>query len=216
MTRFRRLFAILPVVLAIGMVWAPHVRGQALPGPSAAVNVPGGGTVRDASTEPASQGPAPEGAKGENYKLGTGDKMKINVYGEDDLSGEFAVDGSGNIQFPLIGQIKAAGLTADQFADALTRELGAKYLRDPRVSLQIENYRPFYIMGEVNRPGEYPYEDHLTVLGAIALAGGFTFRADDTEVSIRRNGQTKEDIVPANNATSVYPGDVVQVSERIF
>lgn len=208
MLRFCRLFALLSVVAA-GALTLP-VHAQSLPGPSAAVNVPGGGTVHPVSI------PGAAGARQDNYRLGTGDKVKISVYGEDDLSGEFVVDGSGNIQFPLIGQIKAAGLTADQFADALTKTLGAKYLRDPRVSLQIENYRPFYIMGEVNRPGEYPYENHLTVLGAIALAGGFTFRADDSDVTIRRNGQTKAQTVPADNATPVYPGDVVQVSERIF
>ncbi len=129
----------------------------------------------------------------DSYRLGTGDKLKIVVYGEDDLSGEFFVDGSGQIQLPLLGQVKAAGLTVHEFVDEVGARLGAKYLRDPKVSVQIENYRPFYIIGEVNKPGEYPYESGLSALGAVALAGGYTYRADDSDIYIRRSGGTTEE-----------------------
>jgi polysaccharide export outer membrane protein len=112
--------------------------------------------------------------------------------------------------------VHAAGLTASQFAAALTASLAANYLRDPKVSIQIENYRPFYIMGEVNRPGEYPYENSLSALGAIALAGGYTYRANDTKVYIRRSGSAKEEVFPMSNTTIIYPGDVMRIVERFF
>jgi polysaccharide export outer membrane protein len=152
----------------------------------------------------------------ENYRLGTGDKVKVTVYGEDDLSGEFIIDGSGQVQLPLVGQVKAAGLTIHEFVIELQTMLGAKYLRDPKVSAQIENYRPFYIIGEVNKPGEYPFENSLNALGAVALAGGYTYRADDSDIYIRRNGSTKEQSFPATAATRIYPGDIVRVGERMF
>jgi polysaccharide export outer membrane protein len=157
-----------------------------------------------------------QAALDQGYRLGTGDKMKISVYGEDDLSGEFLVDGSGQVQFPLLGHVHAAGLTVAQFVDSLTAGLAAKYLRDPKVSVQIENYRPFYIMGEVNRPGEYPYENSLSALGAIALAGGYTYRANSSTVYIRRNGSSKEDAYPMSSTPPIYPGDVLRIAERIF
>jgi polysaccharide export outer membrane protein len=152
----------------------------------------------------------------ENYRLGTGDKLRITIYGEEDLSGHFLVDGSGQVQLPLIGQLKAAGLTIHEFTGELTTAYQNGYLKDPKVSVEVENYRPFYIMGEVNKPGEYPYESGLNVLGAIALAGGYTYRADDTEVYVRRNGSSKEVTMPADASTKINPGDIVRVSERIF
>ena len=152
----------------------------------------------------------------ENYRLGTGDKLRITIYGEEDLSGHFLVDGSGQVQLPLIGQLKAAGLTIHEFTGELTTAYQNGYLKDPKVSVEVENYRPFYIMGEVNKPGEYPFESGLNVLGAIALAGGYTYRADDTEVYVRRNGSPKEVTMPADASTKINPGDIVRVSERIF
>lgn len=158
----------------------------------------------------------PGGFEDDNYKLGTGDKLKVTVYGEDDLSGEVIVDGSGQVQLPLVGQVNASGLSVHQFVAEVTQILGSKYLRDPKVSVAIENYRPFYIMGEVNKPGEYPYENNLNVLGAIALAGGYTYRANSDDVYIRRNGSTKEVDLPATALTQIGPGDIVRVPERIF
>lgn len=151
-----------------------------------------------------------------NYHLGTGDKLRVNVYGEDDLSGEFLVDGSGQVQLPLIGQVKAASLTIHEFVAEVTAALQTGYLKDPKVSVEVENYRPFYIMGEVNKPGEYPYESGLTILGAVALAGGYTYRADDSDVYIRHTGSTKEVTVPADHTAKIAPGDIVRVPERIF
>lgn len=198
-------------VLLSGLFLAPSLAQPAgLPGPS--INTP-------AAAPPPPVQPAlvaPLGATDENYRLGTGDKLKVTVYQEPDLSGEMFVDGSGQVQMPLLGQVKAAGLSVHEFVNAVQAILGQKYLRDPRVSVEILNYRPFYIMGEVNKPGEYPFENGLNVLGAIALAGGFSNRANDNEVIIRRSGDVKEVRMPANTSTKINPGDVVRVPERFF
>jgi protein involved in polysaccharide export with SLBB domain len=150
------------------------------------------------------------------YKLDTGDKVRVTVYGEDDLSGEFDVDGSGNVRLPLIGQVHAAGLTLHDFEKAVEANLSDGYLVNPKVSAAVTNYRPFTILGEVNRPGEYPYENGMTVLNAVALGGGYTYRANKDEVYIRRKGTPTEVQVPADDTTAVYPGDTVRVDERIF
>ena len=167
---------------------------------------------QSASGDASAQGSAVD----EHYTLGAGDKVKVTVYGEDDLSGEFLVDGSGHVQLPLIGQVKAAGLTIRQFVDEVTTALENGYLKDPKVSVQVSNYRPFYIIGEVNKPGEYPYESGLTVLRAVALAGGYTYRANDGSVYVRRINEAKEHSMPADATTRVYPGDIIRVPERIF
>lgn len=150
------------------------------------------------------------------YKLDTGDKVKVIVYGEDDLSGEFDVDGSGFVRLPLIGQVRAAGLSLKDFEAAVEVKLAAGYLVNPKVSAAVSSYRPFTILGEVNKPGEYPYENGMTVLNAVALGGGYTYRADKDDVYIRRKGSTSEVKLPADDRTSVYPGDTVRVDERIF
>jgi len=152
----------------------------------------------------------------ESYRLGAGDKMKITVYGEQDLSGEFLVSSNGQVQFPLLGEIHAAGLTAQDFSKTLAAELGAKYLRSPKVSIEIETYRPFYIIGEVNKPGEYPYESGLSLHGAVALAGGYTYRANDSNVYIRRVGSEDETSMRVTGQIKIYPGDVVRIPERFF
>lgn len=195
-----------------GLFGAARADG-ALPGPSIQVTQP------MSTVTPTAQPPVVSGLSGiseDGYRLGSGDKLKVTVYGEDDLSGEFQVDGTGQIQLPLVGQIHAAGLTVREFTADVQKLLGANYLKDPKVSIQIENYRPFYIIGEVNKPGEFPFENNLNVLGAVALAGGFTYRAEDDRVFIRRTGAAKEQAYPASSSTPIYPGDIVRVAERIF
>jgi protein involved in polysaccharide export with SLBB domain len=153
----------------------------------------------------------------QEYKLGAGDKVHVNVFGQSDLTGDFVVDGTGAVQLPLIGQIKAAGLTIQQFEVAIADALrSGQYLKDPRVSVQISGLRPFYIIGEVNKPGEYPCVNDMSVLNAVALAGGYTFRANDSVVYIRRSGEEKEQEFPSDQTTKVHPGDIVRVGERFF
>jgi polysaccharide export outer membrane protein len=156
-------------------------------------------------------------AAGNEYLLDTGDKVKVTVYGEEDLSGEFSVDGSGNATLPMIGAVKAAGRTTAQFSSDIAGVLVArKYLVNPRVSAEVTNYRPFSILGEVQKPGQYPYENGMTVLNAVAVAGGFTYRANQRDVYVRRKGTAAEQRVPADDRTPVFPGDTIRIDERIF
>lgn len=150
------------------------------------------------------------------YELGSGDKVRITVFGETDLSGEYDVDGSGNVRLPLVGQVRAAGLSLHDFEAQIADTLRHGYLRDPKVSVEVTAYRPFYIIGEVTKPGQYPYVNGMTALNAVALAGGYTYRADDSDVYVRRNGHSREVELPADQTTRIYPGDVVRVSERYF
>jgi len=150
------------------------------------------------------------------YKLDTGDKLRVIVFGEMDLGGEYEVDGSGFVRLPLVGQIRAAGLAVNEFENGMKEALEKGYLRDARVSVEVINYRPFYILGQVNKPGEYPYVNGMTVLSAVALAGGYTYRANETNVYIRRRGAEEQRVAPADQVTRVQPGDIITVRERFF
>jgi polysaccharide export outer membrane protein len=164
-----------------------------------------------------SAAPAPAQAVGDDtYKLGTGDKLRVMVFGEMDLGGEYVVDGAGFISLPLIGQLHAAGDTIHQFEAEVTAKLKDGYLKDPRVSVEVINYRPFYIIGEIMKPGEYAYVNGMSVLNAVALAGGYTFRANERQVYIRRSGAGAEQAVMADQTTKIYPGDIIRVAERFF
>lgn len=150
------------------------------------------------------------------YHLGAGDKIRLIVYGEDDLGGEFEVDGTGFVRLPLIGQVQAAGLTVHDFEQMVANQLADGYLRDPHISAEVTTYRPFYIIGEVNKPGEYNYVNGMNVVTAVALAGGYTYRASDDAVYVRRNGSQREEELPANERTIIYPGDIIRIKERFF
>lgn len=153
----------------------------------------------------------------QSYHLDVGDKVKVTVYGEDDLSGEFQVDGVGNIGMPMIGPVHAAGLTTEDFTQAVQQRLvKGGFLVNPRVSAEVTNYRPFTIIGEVNKPGEYPYENGMTVINAVALAGGWTYRAEQNTVFIQHKGSDRKDAVAGSDKTIVRPGDTIIVTERVF
>ncbi|WP_417484386.1 polysaccharide biosynthesis/export family protein [Maricaulis salignorans] len=150
------------------------------------------------------------------YRLGAGDQLRIIVFGEDDLSGEFVVDGRGTVSLPLIGEIDAGGLTPREFQQAFAAALRDGYLNDPRVSVEVINFRPYYILGEVEAAGEYPFSDGLTVMNAVATAGGFTYRANRRVVFIRHAGSDQEIEVPLLAVTEVQPGDTIRIGERFF
>lgn len=150
------------------------------------------------------------------YALGTGDRLRITVFGEPDLSGEFEVDGTGAISISLIGQVMAAGLTSQQLEQTITAKLADGYLRQPQVSAEIINYRPYYILGEVNTAGEYPYNSGLSVLNAVASAGGFTYRANKRVVYIKSMTGGDEVAYELNSQILVQPGDTIRIGERIF
>jgi len=151
------------------------------------------------------------------YRLGAGDKLRITVFNEGDLSGEFAVDGQGFVRLPLVGQLPAAGLTTyaleSRIADAF---VNGGFLVNPRVSVEIMNYRPFYIIGEVAKPGEYAYVNAMSAPNAIALAGGYTDRAVESTVWVRHQGEAKEHELAADETTRIQPGDVIRVSRTTY
>jgi protein involved in polysaccharide export with SLBB domain len=167
-----------------------------------------------AVTEPAR--PAATAAIEASYALGSGDKLRVIVFGETDLGGEFVIDDAGFVRLPLLGQMTAAGRTVRQLEDDIAAKLGAQYLKEPRVSIEILNFRPFYIIGEVNKPGEYPFVVNMSVLNAVAMAGGYTYRANESSVYIRRKGAPDEEKFPADDSTKLRPGDIVNVVERWF
>ena len=152
----------------------------------------------------------------QEYRLGPGDRLSVVVFGQDDLSGEVAVDGQGRISIPLIGQVKAQNRTVNELQEIITELLSKDYLINPRISVEVTNYRPFYIYGQVNKPGSYPYVSGITVRQAIALAGGYTRRASEEPVSITRT--TLDDLIDIEGylKTVVLPGDTIEVYRRLF
>ena len=152
----------------------------------------------------------------EDYRLGAGDRLKVTVFGQPQESGEFEVDGSGNLAYPLLGRVPARGRTVPELQEFIRQQLDEKFIVDPRVSLEVLNYRPFYIYGEVNRAGSYPYVSGLTVRRAVAIAGGFTRRARREPVTVIR--ERREDVAKIDTELDVpvLPGDIIEVSRRLF
>src|SRR5438477_9887736 len=150
------------------------------------------------------------------YTLDSGDKLRIVVFGQDTLSNNYTVDAQGAVTLPLVGAVEARGLTTAQLGGAIASRLRSGYVRDPSVAVEIETYRPFFVLGEVTFPGQYPYVPNMTVENAIAIAGGFTPRASKDKVTITRK-------VPAAPSRYVLPlryplrpGDTIELSERWF
>jgi protein involved in polysaccharide export with SLBB domain len=148
------------------------------------------------------------------YVLGGGDKLRIVVFNEAELSREYEVDGAGKVSMLLVGPVQAAGLTPREFEAALATAL-KKFLRNPKVSVDVIGYRPFYVLGEVNKAGEYPYRNGMNVLSAVAAAGGHTYRANTRVVYIQR-GNDQERSYETTTRVPIYPGDVIRVPERFF
>jgi len=175
-----------------------------------------------AMADPPSLKPVSAGAA-VGYRLGTGDEIKITVFDEKDLSGAFTVDGLGFISMSLIGQVELKGLTLEDARKSIEAKLmdGCQnggtscYLRDPQVTVEMTKGRPYYILGEVNRAGEYPFTSGLTVLNAIAAAGDFTYRADKKKIMITSADGVEREVV-LTSTTPVSPGDRIRIKERFF
>ena len=159
---------------------------------------------------------ATDAPKTSELRLEAGDKLRITVFGEDKLTGDYQVDTGGYVALPLAGSIKAAGLTPPELEKALEKQFRGSYLRDPKVTVEVMTFRPFYVLGEVQKPGEYPYRAGLNVLSAIAIAGGATYRANTSDVLIQRAGTTAMQKFPQSPTITVLPGDLVRVPERFF
>ena len=148
-----------------------------------------------------------------SYRLGPGDRLRLTVFRQPDLSGQFALDGEGRLALPLVGEIPANGLTVRRLEAAIAqRFLEEDLLREPRVAIEVLTYRPFYVLGEVRRPGEYQYQDGMSVMNAIAYAGGFTYRAQTSGMTVVRDGCSYE--APPDGL--LQPGEVLLVPERFF
>jgi polysaccharide export outer membrane protein len=168
------------------------------------------------TTTPAAGSPSVSAAPNVAYRLGLGDKVRIQVFGEPDLSGEFQVSGGGALAMPLIGDVPAVGLTASELEGVLATRYRGGYLRDPRIVVEVYDFRPYFILGEVEKPGRYPSLEGITAMNAIATAGGFTYRANKKKIFVRRAGETVERAEDLNSDVIVQPGDVIRVPERHF
>ncbi len=149
-------------------------------------------------------------------ELQPGDKIKVTVFGEDRLSGEYEIDSAGFVSLPLAGTLKAAGLSKLQMEQALAKKFSSEYLRNPKVTVDVSSFRPFYILGEVAKPGEYPYKNGLNVMSAIALAGGETYRAKRSVIQIQHVGEAGFKEYSLSPTVPVLPGDLINVPQRYF
>ncbi len=165
-----------------------------------------------ANLPPLSGSTVPKATYDANYRLGPGDKLRVKVIGAEDLNGEYTVSDNGTVSIPLIGDVKAAGESRVTVERTIEKKLSDGYLRNPKVSVAVLQYRPFYIFGEVSKPGEYPYASGMRVVNAVATAGGYTYRANQNFVVVSRNGQERR----AAPTDIIQPDDVIKVPERFF
>ena len=192
--------------------------GRVMQGPSAvsSVGVLPAGNVIGPIPPYGTRGHAAAYEFGTGYRVGSGDKLTIRVAGEADLSGEFPVDASGAISLPYVQSVTVAGLTTPQIEGLIASRLRQGYIRDPQVAVQVVSLRPFYIMGEVTSAGSFPYQAGLTVQQAIAVAAGFSPRADQSMVLLTRRDARGTVTTKVPLTTQVYPGDIIYVRERWF
>ena len=156
-------------------------------------------------------------ANGADYRLGANDRVRIIVFGQPTLTGEYTLDGNGVLAFPLIGSVAASGQSPTQLQKAIAAKLDPDYLQNPSVSAEVITRRPFYVIGEVQKPGNYPYVTDMTALQAVAMAGGYTYRARQNNLYLKRldaNGRMVR--VAATPETQIQPGDTVEIKERYF
>ena len=157
-----------------------------------------------------------QGSQGAAYRLGTGDKVRVTVYNEPTLSGDFDVTDQGMVSLGLIGPVEIGGKTIPEAEALITQRYGKDYLVNPRVNVEVLNYRPFFILGEVTKPGSYPYVNGMTVVNAVALAGGYTPRANKDRIYVKRAANPGAGEQRVQEDAVILPGDVVRVAERFF
>jgi protein involved in polysaccharide export with SLBB domain len=206
---------LMTLIAAIGLAGCGPAlaSGQTTP---ATASTPARPATTGSVTASAQAGPAGVSASTDDYRLGVADKIRILIFDEPSLSGEFLVNANGKLSLPLIGDVDAAGVTTTALAATIQRKLADGYLREPRVSIDVLTFRPYYILGEVNKPGEYPYSSGLTVLNAVATAEGFTYRASKKSVVVKHAGEATEETVPLSPDLRVRPGDTIRIRERLF
>lgn len=157
------------------------------------------------------------GARDPDYRLGPNDRIRITVFGQPTLTGEYTLDGNGVLAFPLIGNVESNGMTTSQLQQTIASRLDPDYLRNPSVSAEVITRRPFYVVGEVKKPGNFPYVTDMTVLQAVAMAGGYTYRARQNKPLIKRMDASGRLVaIEARPETKIQPGDTVDIKERLF
>lgn len=161
-------------------------------------------------------GPGPMRGSDGPYVLGPGDRLRVKVYSDAEMTGEYEVNAAGAVSLPLVGNVKASGQTTSQLERTIVARMKGRVSTDPKVSVEIVTYAPFYIYGEVKKAGEYPYRVGLTLADAVATAGGLTYRANESRIVMRRAGSRTEYTVPLDAPVKVYPGDSIRVAESFF
>jgi polysaccharide export outer membrane protein len=205
----RAIFRIYPLPVLLPMLLLCAAAGAAAQDEPAASST--------AATPSTALAPAPStGTVDSTYTLGPGDKVRINVFNQADLSGEYTLDGDGLFSMPLIGTVDANGLTPLELETLLVGRFKPDYLVNPRIFIQVGNYRPYYLMGEVSGTGAFPYQPGMTYLTAIANAGGFTYRAKKDHVYVIRGDDPEQKEIKLSVDEKVQPGDIVRVAERLF
>lgn len=176
------------------------------------------GCAAAATTGVSGQTVAPVGADDNEYRLAPGDKIHIIVFGEDTLTGDYVVTSAGNLSFPLVGNILATDKTVEELQTTLAGALADGYVKNARVSMQVISFRPFYILGEVNKPGEYPVSTGLTLEQAVASAGGYTYRANTRRISVKHATEVSERLIDIRTSPPVIirAGDTIRIRERHF
>jgi len=211
--RWLRRFALVAIVGVAVSACSGSSDRAASPGPAGQQAAPAGSVPGNPTKEQAAQAQA---QLANSYTLGPGDRVRITVFGHEDMSGEFEVDGSGIISPPLVRDIRAQGMTVREVEKVVAERLSPDYLKNPSVSVEVMNYRPFYIFGEVNSPGSYPYVNGMTVVNAVAMAGGYTYRARTGSARLTRATDRTKTPETVDRDTPVLPGDVIEVPERYF
>jgi polysaccharide export outer membrane protein len=193
------------------MAWNACVTAQGVPVPSATA-MPSSASVPVAGGSDATV----SGHTSDDYILGVADKVRVTVYNEPNLTGEYSVNSNGKISMPLIGDVQAAGLAVGGLRENIEHQLGNGYLINPQAAIDVLTFRPFYILGEVSKPGQYPATAGLTVVNAVATAEGFTYRANKRYVYIKHAGSSEERKVELSPDLMIQPGDTIRVAERFF
>jgi polysaccharide export outer membrane protein len=218
----RALFVAVLVVLALSVVASCGTASAQVSGyqqgPFVQPNVPQPGRQGDAAGPVSTPGQPLPGLSGRQqiYRLGAGDRVKITVFGEPDLTGEFEISSDGVLAFPLVGEVPSGDLSPRELEMRLVALLKDGFLVNPRINVEVINYRPFFILGEVSKPGGYPYVNAMTVITAVALAGGYTPRANRREMTIVRTTNQKREELQGKEDTPLLPGDIITVRERFF
>ncbi len=164
----------------------------------------------------AQESPATDADAVSGYQLGPRDSISVTVFNHPDLSGEFVLDGDGRFSMPLIGVVDAAGKTPVELEEVLLNRFSPDYLVNPRISIEVSNYRPYYLIGEVQNTGSFPYVAGITYLTAIAMAGGYTYRAKKDVVYVIRANDPEQEEIKLDANEKVQPGDIIRVAERLF